>query len=573
MTFVKYFVLLLIFDSFIYLTSLYASVDPDSVETDKITQNNGKMIENIYIDNIDVSGPSLEDGKNWEPGIFGKIGNTLHIKTRSWVIRYLLLFKAGEPLNDWEINESERLLRKTGFFYDARIRIEDADEPGKVNIRVTTKDRWTLNPQISYSPRKKNGYAGFRDNNFLGLGHLAEINVTHDEDTYIGWGANSAYTITNIKGSYVDASVNLESNHKSNMLRLNFTRSFFTINTTWAGGLDFTWQHDDLRFIDGNTKVIIIPYSFDAQDLWIGRSFPVWFGSNEFRSSSSFILSGRYFRKHYRLRPPVLPDSNRIFENNRLYLFSFGLINREYYKSYYVDNFGVTEDIPLGGLISLTAGSDEREFYNRWYYGMQIVYSTLFNSVGYFSGDFELGGYRYQNKWEQNIIKVGLIYHSPLFYKDEWKARFFLENNYLLGFNRFIGEQIYLDQTDGMLGFNELVLPGTKRNVLNFEARIFSPYSVLGFVIGGITFANFGLIAGPNKNLLSSRFYQGYGFGLRTSNESISETKFELAFVYNPYNPSNNRGKTEVIFTASFILGSRDFNFDEPKTIKYMNDN
>lgn len=572
MTFLRYFVLFTTFGYLFFPGPIYAFIIPDSVNT-KNERNQEILIENINIENIDIGGPSLEDGKNWKPGIFGRIGNALHPKTRIWVIRNILLFNEGEELNSWKINESERLLRKTGYFYDAKIKIEYADEPGKVNINVLTKDKWTLYPQISYNPKNKNGYAGFQDINFLGFGHLAELNVTHNEDTYIGWGFESGYTISNIKGSFVDAAIKLESNHKSNMLQINFTRPFFTVNTRWAGGLDFTWQHDDLRFIDGDNKINLIPHSFDSQDLWLGRSIPVWFGGKDFRDNSSFIISGRYFRKHYRLRPVVLPDSNRIFENNRQYLFSFGFINREYYKSYYVDNFGVTEDIPIGGLFSLTTGSDDREFYNRWYYGMQVIYSTTYNSVGYFSGNFEMGGYRYKNIWEQNAIRFDLIYHSPLFSKDEWKARFFLENNYLLGFNRFTGEQIYLDQQNGMPGFNELELPGTKRNILNLELRIFSPYAVLGFVIGGIAFADFGLISGPNKNLVSSRLYQGYGFGLRTQNESISETNYELAVVYNPYNPSISRADTEIIFSASFVIGSRDFNFDKPKTIDYMNDN
>lgn len=570
MTYLRYFVLLLTYGCLFSLQPLYALTLSDSLKNN--VGNHGQIIEKIYVDNIDVSGPSIEDGKNWKPGIFGKIGNTLHWKTKPQVIHNYLLFKEGEELNNQKINESERLLRKSGYFYDVKIRVEDTAESDKVIIRVITKDKWTLNPQISYSPKNKNGYLGFKDKNFLGLGHTAELNVTHDEDTYIGWGFVTGYTITNIKGSFVDASVNLESNHKSNMLQINLKRPFFTVSTKWAGGLDFTWQHDDLRFIDNNNKINLIPHSFDSQDLWIGRSFPVWFGSDDFKSNSSFIFSGRYFRKHYRLRPIVLPDSNRLFENNRLYLFSFGFINREYYKSNFVNNFGVTEDIPVGELISVTTGSDKREFYNRWYYGMQIIYSTSFATAGYFSGNFELGGYRYQNKWEQNAVRFDFIYHSPLYFKDNWKARFFLENNYLLGFNRFTGEQIYLDHTTGMPGFNELALPGTKKNVLNLELRVFSPYTVLGFVIGGITFADLGLISGPNKNLLSSRLYQAYGFGLRTQNESISETNFELALVYNPYNPTNGNGNTEIIFSASFVLGSRDFNFDKPKTIQFIND-
>ncbi len=535
----------------------------------RVKANEGKIIKNIYINNIDVSGPFINNGNDWKPDIFGKIGNALHFKTKIWVIKNILLFKEGEKLDPMSIEDSERLLRESGYFYDAAIKTESSEEPGKVDVYVSTKDKWTLDPQISYSPKRRSGYVGLRDKNFMGIGHSAGIIVTHEEDSHIGWGGRFDYTVNNIKGSFVNASLSLASNNKSNLFRIGLNRSFITTQTKWAGGVDFTWERDDLRFLSGDNKISLIPHSYDSQDLWAGRSFVLPFLPESLRKNSSFIFSGRYFRKHYSVRPKVTPDSNKIFENNRLYLVSLGAINRRFYKAYYVSEFGVTEDIPVGGLISFTTGSDSREFSNRWYYGMQLIYSTHFDRIGYFSGNFEVGGYRYSEKWAQNTIKFDLIYHSPLVYRDGWKARFFVQNNYILGLNRFEGEQIYLDRTTGMPGFNEFAIAGVKRNVLDLEMRLFTPYKVLGFVIGGIAFADYALISGENKSLLSSRVYQGYGFGLRTQNQSISRTNFELALVYNPYNPFSGGAKTEIIFSASFILGSRNFNFSEPATTNF----
>lgn len=538
-------------------------------DSSRVNANKGKVIKNIYINNIDVSGPSINDGENWKPDIFGKIGNALHFKTKIWVIKNILLFKEGEKLDPLSIEDSERLLRESGYFYDAAISTESSEVPGKVDIYVTTKDKWTLNPQISYSPKRKSGYFGLRDKNLLGIGHSAGILLTHEEDSHIGWGGTFDYTLNNIKGSFVNASLNLASNNKSNLFRLGLDRSFITTRTKWAGGVNFTWEHDDLRFLETNNNISLIPYSSDSQDLWAGRSFVLPFLSESLRKNTSFIFSGRYFRKHYRIRPKVTPDSNKIFENHRLYLVSLGAINRKFYKAFYVSEFGVTEDIPVGGLISFTTGSDSREFSNRWYYGMQLIYSTHFNRIGYLSGNFEVGGYRYSEKWEQNTIKFDLLYHSPLLFSDGWKARFFVQNNFILGLNRFAGEQIYLNRNTGMPGFNEFAIAGVKRNVLDLEMRLFTPYNVLGFVIGGIAFADYALISGENKSLLSSRLYQGYGFGLRTQNQSISKTNFELAVVYNPYNPVSEGAKTEIVFSASFVLGSRNFNFGEPATTDF----
>ena len=196
-------------------------------DSTRINSSDGKTIKHIYINSIDVSGPPLEDGKDWQPDIFGDIGNALHIKTKTWVIKNILLFKPGQALDQQSIDDSERLLRQSGYFYDARIYVEQIAGSGNVNVHVNTKDKWTLNPQISYSPKDKNGYLGLRDKNFLGIGNVVGVTITHDEDTYIGWGGQFDYTINNIKGSFVNASLNLASNNKSNLFRISFRQIFF----------------------------------------------------------------------------------------------------------------------------------------------------------------------------------------------------------------------------------------------------------------------------------------------------------------------------------------------------------
>ena len=551
---------------FIFMISSAYGISPEISGSDSSVQ---KKVQNINLDIIDVAGPSVFDGKGWQPDFIGEVGNFLHFKTRDWVIRNILLFHRGEEINNQKIEESERLLRKSGYFRDARIEVTN-EKNSFEDVNVITKDKWTLNPQLSYSAKSKNGYFGIKDINLLGLGHSIEAVVTHDEDYYIGWGGKFSYTINNIKGSFVNAYSGITTNHKSNSFQFGLSRTFFTNTTEWAGGINFSWMHDDQRFIDTST-IKYIPNSFDTQDLWIGRSFPVWFGSPDYRNNSRFIVSAKYFKKHYRLRPKVFADSNRIFENHRLYLFSSGIINRQFYKSYFVDGFGVTEDIPVGSLISLTTGSDEREFYNRWYFGTQLIYSNYFENLGYFSGNFELGSFTTGHSWEQSTLKFDLNYHSPLFLKDEWKVRLFLQNNFIMGNSRFDGEQIYLDRNSGMPGFNQYSAAGTRRNVFNIEARIFSPYSLLGFVLGGIAFADYGLIAPTGRTLLQSKLYQSYGFGIRTQNESISRTKIEVALVFNPVYPSG-KANAEIVFSASFVLGSRYINFDEPQTVNFENE-
>ena len=163
---------------------------PDSTGSNS---NDGKTINHIYINNIDVSGPSVYDGRDWHPDLIGEIGNAFHFKTRQWVIKNILLFREGDKIDQQTISDSERLLRETGYFYDARINVEKGDEPGTADITVTTKDKWTLDPRISYSPKNNNGFTGLSDKNFLGIGHSAGISIDHNADPYIGWGGNLNY--------------------------------------------------------------------------------------------------------------------------------------------------------------------------------------------------------------------------------------------------------------------------------------------------------------------------------------------------------------------------------------------
>ncbi|HEY2340805.1 MAG TPA: POTRA domain-containing protein, partial [Steroidobacteraceae bacterium] len=78
----------------------------------------GAVIGRVLVDNQNIF--DLEDPKdnNW---LF-RLGNDLHPKTRAEVIRHQLLFKPGDRYSRHMVDESERILRADGYFYDAWIR-------------------------------------------------------------------------------------------------------------------------------------------------------------------------------------------------------------------------------------------------------------------------------------------------------------------------------------------------------------------------------------------------------------------------------------------------------------------
>ena len=83
------FLVLIIF--ILMLTPFLFSQNKNSDE--EIKAQEGKIIRNIEFRRIDISGPSILDGDSGVVNWWGNIVNSLHNKTKSWVIENRLLFK------------------------------------------------------------------------------------------------------------------------------------------------------------------------------------------------------------------------------------------------------------------------------------------------------------------------------------------------------------------------------------------------------------------------------------------------------------------------------------------------
>jgi hypothetical protein len=523
----------------------------------------GKTIRNIFLKTLNVAGESI-DGTHSDSTWINTLANSVHHKTQNWVIRERLLFSKGEKLNYRDIYESERLLRSSDLFLDARINVfPSVGSRDEVDVEVITKDKWTLTYLASYKPGDKSGYLGIKDNNFIGLGHSADATITYSPDTTIGWGGKIGYTAANIRGSYIDLNLNYEANKKYDIKSISLTRPFITYETEWVAGVELKWERNTFEIFNQENELISEPLRRNSQDLWVGRVFPINIANGFKRGNSNLIASIRINSLNH-LERPYNPMEYRIFENSTMLLFGIGIVSRSFYKDKFVQQFGTTEDIPVGVEISLSTGPENRELSNRWYTGLEGVYSNWFDDYGYFSGRAGIGFFRNNNNWEQNTFRLSLLFNTYLYKWEIWKYRLFMNYDLLLGYNRISGERTYLYSGTGLRGLNKSSVAGTKRMVLNLEARVFSPYELLGFVIGGIAFTDFGLIAAPNRSFFSSRFYQAYGTGLRVKNESIINAAFELVFVFNPYSPQNKGANFSVLLSTNFAIGIREIGYSKP---------
>src|ERR1700721_1282749 len=183
----------------------HTSIDeprPADVPSDAALEAAGAVIGRVEIAPGNIFDESDPREKN---GLF-RLADHLHIRTKHATIRAQLLFASGDKYLARKLAETERALRLLPYVYDARIvPVHYAD--GKVDIRVITKDVWTLSPGISFARSGGTNDTKFnlQDTNFLGWGKTLQISRGSTFDRTI-----SRYNLGNIVDQFNDSETSYE---------------------------------------------------------------------------------------------------------------------------------------------------------------------------------------------------------------------------------------------------------------------------------------------------------------------------------------------------------------------------
>ena len=112
-----------------------------------------------------------------------RLANRWHVVTRESVVLSQLLFREGDPYSRRILDESERLLRRNAYIYDAQI-MPSRFEDGVVDIVVRTRDVWTLSLDVSVSRTGGENKAriGLAEQNLLGQGTTVRLSFEDNVD-------------------------------------------------------------------------------------------------------------------------------------------------------------------------------------------------------------------------------------------------------------------------------------------------------------------------------------------------------------------------------------------------------
>ncbi len=498
----------------------------------------GAVIGEILFDNQNIF--NLDDPKD-DVKLF-RLANHLHSRTRKGIVRDQLLFRSGERYSRRLIGESERILRADSYFYDAWIRPVRYHD-GKVDLRVTTRDVWTLNPGFNFGRSGGTNSTGVQleELNLLGTGvgvkvaHKTDIDRTESQLEVSDMHAFGGWTVVDV--NYADLS-------DGRLRELTLNRPFYALDTRWAGGLS---GRDDLQtdklydrgqiidqFQDRHESAQVYGgWSNGLQNGWVRR----W--------SSGVTYDERRFQ-------PLSPSTGvSTIPQDRRFLYpwvQFDLVQDQYLKLFNHDQIARTEDFYLGTTTSVRVGwADSALGSSR---SALMFRGTAGRGFADGGASTLLLASDFSGRLESGVLTNTILDGSVRYYLEQGRNwLFFTALQASKGWRLDLDKQILLGGDNGLRGYPLRYQDGTARALWTVEQRFFTDwYPFRLFRVGAAVFFDSGRtwgnapLAAPSLGLLKDA-----GFGLRFGNARSglgNVVHVDLAF---PFNGDNSIKRVQFL--------------------------
>jgi len=528
----------------------------------------GKIIRHINIETMDPFGYSIADTIERPPNFISKNGNAVHIKSQRITIRNLLLIRQNQVFDSLLVKESERLVRSQAYVTDVSFTIMATEKNSdSVDIYIRELDKWSIIPGGGASASSMT--VNLRDNNFMGLGHDFKNEVTWNHTTG-DYGYKVNYFVPNIRNTYINSTLHFGKEVSGNYIRsFAIDRPFFSPFAKWAAGANFSQQFYQYYIHETDSLLVLQPFKFNAHDYWVGNSIQLFKGNTEYKRVTNFISALRFVKMRYFEKPLEAFDTQHFFADENFYLASIGISTRKYVQDKYIFKFGVTEDVPVGKVFSLTGGYQEKNNNSRYYVGGRISAGNYY-PWGYLSFNLESGTFFNGSHTEQGVFTAGISYFTGLVEIGKWKFRQFLKPQLVIGIHRFAYDSLTLNDSYGLDGFTSSSLSGISRIMVKIQTQSYAPWNFVGFRFGPyLTFA-IGKLGDAETGFRYSKVYSQIGLGVLIKNDHLVINTFQLSIAFYPVIPGigENVFKTNAFRTVDF--GFRDFEIGKPSVVLFQ---
>jgi hypothetical protein len=483
---------------------------PADLPSDAELEAAGAVIGKVDIDIRNIFDRSDPRETN---GLF-LLANRLHIRTKRSSIQAQLLFASGDKYLARKLAETERVLRLLSYIYDARVvPVHYAD--GKVDIKVITKDVWTLSPGLSFGRAGGSNSTNFnlQDTNFLGWGKALQVSHGSTVDRTSN---TVAWTDPNVFGSkwtsaaaYVDSSDGVEQ-------VAQIAHPFYSLDTQWSAQLtavkyDRTVSRYNLgekvdQFNDNESSYELSGgISNGLVDGWTKRlTFGVRYDRNLFLPTPATSIPARQLPPDRTLSYPFV---------------GFDILQDKYQKIGDENQIGRTEDLYFGtevsgqaGLVNSKFGADRNAVLLTAHLlrGIELTELQQIFITSNFTSRVEEGQAR------NLIADAGAKYYWR--WRTDWLLYAELSGTVTDSLDPDL--QVLLGGDNGLRGYPLRYESGTSRALLTVEQRFYTDWYPFRLVrVGGAIFADVGrtwgsgVIGNSDPGLL-----RDVGFGLRIGN-------------------------------------------------------
>ena len=489
--------------------------------------------ENVF----DLSDP---EENNWA----FRLANRLHIVTRDGTIRKQLLLKSGDTVSKQLAEESVRNLRRNKYLRDAQVRPVSV-ENGVVDLEISTRDVWSLSPElsISHSANETRSRFGIEDSNLLGRGQM--LRLVHDKD--VDRTENTVEFADNHLGrSWVSTFLRYSDNSDGDSALISVTRPFYALDARWAAGGSI---------LGDDRRSTIYAFGEEAAEYRHARDYMSAFGGwskgvrNGWvrRFTAGLVYDDNVFSP---VPDPTLPAV--IPEDRKL---AYPFIGLEIVEDGYVtarnrDQMNQTEDFQMGLRVAASVGWSDRSFgadrdalmfsasSSRGYGSLE---STALLLSALVSGRLESG----------NATNTLLTVNARYYRKQSEKRLFFFRLSGTAGQDLDLDNLVVIGGKTGLIGYPLRYQVGESRLVANVEQRYFTDWYPFRIArVGAAIFANAGRVWGENPLGPDNRgWLVDVGFGMRFSLTRLTDKVVHLDLAF-PLNGDDSLDDVQIVLEA-----------------------
>jgi hypothetical protein len=443
-----------------------------------------------------------------------RLADRLHVRTKPSTIRAQLLFRSGDRYSAQKLAETERNLRKLAFIYDAKVfPVRYAD--GKVDVKVITRDVWTLDPSVSFgrSGGANSTSYSLQEENLLGWGKDLEIGRLSNVDRT----SNIVeYSDPSVLGSRWTGALAYVDSSDGNQRIAQLSRPFYSLDTSRSATLSGqTYDRTISRYFLGD---IVDQFNNDEKTYLIEGGV----SSGLVDGWSKRLLFGMYYDRNDFLPTPATTLPAKPLPSDRTLSYPFvgiDIIQDQYGKAGDENQIGKTEDLYFGTEVTGEIGYSDAAFGAN--HDALLVKSAVVRGIEWPYEQQLFLNWDLSSRVESDHAR-NLISDAAVRYYWRWRPGWLIYASLSGTVTHALDPdvQLLLGGDNGLRGYPLRYEAGTSRGLLTVEQRVFTDWYPFRLIrVGAATFADVGrtwgsgVVGNSDQGLLSD-----VGLGLRLGN-------------------------------------------------------